>query len=280
MMLLNKYLCSLFVLLLIVAGCGDEKAEEADIVARVNEVYITNSFLDEASSQQTSEEVRAALKRKIMEKWIEDEIIYQSALNEGLSLSDYEQEQVMAYRKRIIIEKYLEKHLNRSYRVLDQEVEDYYKQHEQEYVWKEDHVHLVHLVLDNDDRVIRAEIANSKDLLEVIKKNFFDQNSTPERPIGDLGYIPLTVLPDKLAAKIKSMRTGTIQGPIRTDYGYHYIQLMDLQKADRIKPLDIVKSEIIERIRLQKRKSELDDLMRDLRTNFTIQTDLSKLVQP
>ena len=185
-----------------------------------------------------------------------------------------------AYRKRLLIEKYLAKHLNRTYRVLDQEIEDYYKQHEQEFVWNEDHVHLIHLVMDNDDRVIRTEVGNSKDLLEVIRKNFFDQKSTPERPIGDLGYIRLSILPEKLASRIRTMRTGTIQGPIKTEYGYHYVQLMDYQKAGTIKALDIVRNEIIERIKLQKRKNELDELMRTLRTNFTIQTDLSKLAQP
>ena len=267
-------------MLLFLSACSTEKVPETDIVAQVNEVYITNTFLDEASSQQTSEEVRAALKRKIMEKWIEDEILYQSAVKEGLTLSKYEEQQISAYRKRILIEKYLEKHLNRSYRVLDQEVEDYYSQHAQEYVWNEDYVHLIHLVLDNDDRVIRSEIGNTKDLMEVIKKNFFDQKSTSERPIGDIGYVPLNNLPEKLAGRIKNMRTGTIQGPIKTEYGYHYVQLMDYQKKGATKPLDIVKEEIIERIRLQKRKTELNDLMRDLRTEFTIQTDLSKLVQP
>ncbi len=265
---------------LILSACSTETVQETDIVAQVNDVYITNTFLDEASSPQKSEEVRAALKRKIMEKWIEDEILYQSALKEGLTLSKYEEQQIAAYRKRILIEKYLEKHLNRNYRVLDQEVEDYYSQHVQEYVWNEDYVHLIHLVLDNDDRVIRREIGNTKDLMEVIKKNFFDQKSTAERPIGDIGYVPLNKLPEKLASLIKNMRTGTIRGPIKTEYGYHYVQLMDYQKKGATKPLDIVKEEIIERIRLQKRKSELNDLMRDLRTEFTIQTDLSKLVQP
>ncbi len=242
--------------LMLLTACTSEKMDDFDIVAKVNASYITNSFLDEAGSQQTSEEVRAALKRKIMEKWIEDEILYQTAIQEGLSLSTYEQEQVRAYQKRILIEKFLEKHLNRSYRVLDQEIEDYYNQHEQEYVWNEDHVQLIHLVLDNDDRVIRTEIGNSKDLLEVIKKNFFDQKSTPERPIGNLGYIPVSSLPEKLVSKIKTMRTGSIQGPIKTEYGYHYVQVMDYQKTGRIKSLDIVKNEIIERIKLQKRKTE------------------------
>ena len=276
----SNYYLLLFASFLMTTGCGSEENEVDDIVAQVNDVYITNAFLDEASSQQTSPEVQAALKRKIMEKWIEDEILYQSALREGLTWSDYEEQQVQMYRKRILIEKFLEKHLNRSYRVLDQEVDDYYRQHEQEYIWKKDHVHLIHLVLDNDDRVIRREIGNSKNLLEVIEKNFFDQKSTPQRPIGDLGYVSLDILPEKISARIKTMRTGTIQGPIKTDYGYHYIQLMDVQKQGTEMPLDIVKDEIIERIRLQKRKNELNDLMRELRTNFTIQTDLSKLMQP
>ena len=56
------------IVLALLAGCATKEAEQADVVAKVNESYITNGFLDEASSDQKSDEVRAALKRKIMEK--------------------------------------------------------------------------------------------------------------------------------------------------------------------------------------------------------------------
>jgi len=261
-------------------SCGTKHQDQQDVVAQVNAAIMTNSQLEEAIAITATDEIKMALKRKLMEKWIEDEIFYQAALEEGMTLSSYEETLVKNYHKKLLIEKYLAKYLNKNYRVLDQEIEDYYSAHRQEFVWDEEYVNIVHLVLDSDERVIRNEIRTSKDLNEVITKNFFDQKSTSERPIGNLGYVRLTDLPSRLASRIKNIKTGIISGPIKTDIGYHYVQLLDLQREGDMKDLDIVRDEIIHRLQIQKRQAEIENLMRKLRKNFSIQTDLSKLTQP
>jgi len=76
------------------------------------------------------------------------------------------------------------------------------------------------------------------------------------------------------------MKTGTISRPIKSEYGYHYVQLLDLQKPDAIKDLEIVRDEIILRIKIEKRNSEIGRLKQQLRADFSIQTDLSKLSPP
>lgn len=260
-------------------GCGSDNIDSQDIVAQVNDAVVTNEELENAITPTTSPDVRQALKRKLMEKWVEDEIFYQAAMKEGLTLSKGELFLLENYRKQLLIEKYLEKHVDIIYRVLDQEIEDYYKLHRSEFVWDDVYVHLIHLVMENRDQVIANEIKRSTNLLEVIKNNFFDQQSTLQRPNGDLGYIRLSDLPARLAEQIKSMKTGTIRGPVKTEFGYHYIQLLDKPEANSVKDLDIVREEIIMRLKLQKRQDEIKRLKKKLRTDFTIQTDLSKLTQ-
>ena len=76
------------------------------------------------------------------------------------------------------------------------------------------------------------------------------------------------------------MKTGNIFGPLKTIYGYHYIQLLDFQKKGDIKDLDLARNEIEMRIQLIKRNEEIDNLKETLRSRFTIQTDLSKLSVP
>lgn len=262
------------------AGCGREDDTAEDVVAQVNLARLTNSDLENAVAPNAAPDARRALKRKLMEKWIEDEMFYQAAVEEDIHLTDYDQMLVENYRKSILVEKYLQRHLNLNFRILDREIDDYYQTHQREFVWDDDYVHLIHLVLENDDQAIQREIRNSKDLNEVVQKNFFDQQSTAERPIGDMGYVRLQDLPEKLAGRIKNMSTGQIRGPIPTDYGYHYIQLIDYQKKNEVKPLDLVFDEIKMRLRMEKRSEEIQKLKQQLRTRFTIQTDLSKLTQP
>jgi len=107
-----------------------------------------------------------------------------------------------------------------------------------------------------------------------------DQQSTPERPIGDIGYQKLNEFPDEIVKRIKSMRTGNISGPLKTKYGYHYIQLLDRQSKGETKEMDLVRGEIIMRLQLSKRNAEIEKLKQSLRPRFTIQTDLSKVSEP
>ena len=264
---------------LVLSACLSESEQKKGVVAQVDLAQITNTDLEAALPETTSPEAKLSLKRKLMESWIENEIFYQSALKEGLSLSNHEKVMVRNYEKRLLVEKYLEKYLNVNYRVLDQEIEDYYNKHKQEFVWDDAYVHIIHLVIENEDRTIHNEIMKSKNLLAVIENNFFDQQSTQERPIGDLGYVKLGELPSRLTSRIKTTKTGSIRGPIKTDYGYHYFQLMDTQSAGAVKELEIVKDEIILRIKMIKRRNELDNLKQNLRSNFNIQTDLNNLLQ-
>ena len=76
------------------------------------------------------------------------------------------------------------------------------------------------------------------------------------------------------------MRTGNISGPLKTKYGYHYIQLIDRQNKGDTKELDLVRGEIIMRLQLSKRNEAIENLKRELRPRFTIQTDLSKVSEP
>ena len=201
-------------------------------------------------------------------------------MEEGLSLSEEEKLLVNNYHRNLLVQKFLKSHLSNNYRILDQEVEDYYEKHQKEFVWDDDYVQIIHLVIENDDAAIRSEIRNSKNLMEVIQKNFFDQQSTPERPIGNLGYQKLSDFPGTIVRRISKMKTGNISGPLKTIYGYHYIQLLDFQKKGKIKDLDLARNEINMRIQLIKRNEEIDNLKQTLRSRFTIQTDLSKLSVP
>ena len=261
----------------LITGCANKSDNKKNVVAQVNTAQITNTELESAIPEGSPAEAKLALKRNLMEKWIEEEILYQVAQEEGLSLSEQEMQLVINYEKRLLIQKYIDTRLSHNYRILDQEVEDYYNKYQREFVWNEETVHIIHLVLENDDSAIKSEIRNTKDLMEVIKKNYFDQQSSPERPIGDLGYHKLSEFPNTIQRQISKIKTGNISGPIKTNYGYHYIQLLDFQKKGAIKDLEMARDEIYMRLQLRKRDEEIESIKQSLRAKFTIQTDLSKL---
>jgi hypothetical protein len=257
--------------------CGGEEKQVADIIAEVNQAYITSSEIEKRIPSNLSDDMKVALKRKFMDEWIEREIFFQAALREDITLTENEVQMIEDYKKELLVQKYLNKYVDKNYRVLDREVEEYYRQNKEEFKWSADHVHIIHLVVKSYDAVLFKEISQTKDLLAVIKKNYLDQQSTQEIPVGDLGYVVLDELPQEFKKVIKSMRTGDISKRIKTKYGYHFIQLLNTQRTDTWKEMDLVKEEIVRRIKLQKRSEEIEHLKNKLRVDFSIQTYLSKL---
>jgi parvulin-like peptidyl-prolyl isomerase len=131
--------------------------------------------------------------------------------------------------------------------------------------------------MEQKDNAIFNEIRESKDLLEIIKKYYFDNKSTTERPNGDLGYLPESALPDNFSKVIKRMKTGAISSPISSDQGYHFIQLLDRQSKGNRKDQELVQDEITLRIKKERRQMELERLLKDLKEKSQIQTYLSKI---
>ena len=267
-----------FLLIVLFLSCQPKNENSENVIAQVNDAYITLEDLESKIPKGTSEEIKLALMRQFMEQWVEEEIFYQTAQNENIDYSENELRLIKDYKKRLLIQLFIESKINKNYRILDKEIEDYYRQHKEEFVWNEDNVHLIHLVIENRENKIFEEIRKSKDLLEIIKSYYFDMQSTSSRPVGDLGYIKLSDLPDALAKKVKELSTGTISRPIKLTDGYHFIQVLDIQKKGGHKNLELVKDEIKLLLHISKRKQELSKLKRELQANFNIQTDISKLL--
>lgn len=259
-------------------SCQPDKDDNENVIAQVNDAYVTLEELQSRIPEGTGDELRSALMRQFMEQWVEEEIFYQTAINEQIELSKNQTIMVENYRRNLLIQSYIEDKISKPYRILDKEIEDYYNLHKEEFIWSDDHAHIIHLVMENRDSKIFSEIRKSKDLLDIIKSYFFEIQSTPSRPIGDLGYVKVSDLDENIAKKIKQIKTGAISSPIKLPDGYHFIQLLDFQKAKSQQDFEIVKDEIILRLKIAYRRQELVKIKRDLRTNFKIETNTSKLI--
>jgi peptidyl-prolyl cis-trans isomerase SurA len=70
---------------------------------------------------------------------------------------------------------------------------------------------------------------------------------------GDLGYFGKDMLPKAIEELVFSMKVGDIRGPIRADRGFHVIKLVDRKLKDP-KPFDEVKDDI----RMQLRQKDME----------------------
>ncbi len=267
----------LAVLIIGSVGCEQNTDIPEDLVAQVNDQFLLKEQLQYSVPEGLDDKMALALQKNLITQWVENEIFYQTAVKEGVAYTSAEKYMIDQYMKALLVQRYLDQRLNKNYKISQKEMDDYYRDHSKELVRKEDEVHLIHLLLEQKDNAIFKEIGESSNLMSLIKKYYFDEKSTSERPNGDLGYVPVSDLPDEFVKVISRMRTGAISNPIRTDQGYHFFQLVDFQKKGSTIDLELVKNEIMMRIKKERRGEELERLKKELKENFQVQTYLSKI---
>lgn len=85
------------------------------------------------------------------------------------------------------------------------------------------------------------QIKGGADFAEIAKKNSEDPGSAPKG--GDLGWISKGQMVPNFEATAFSLKKGEISNVIKTEYGFHIVQVTDREDA-RVKPFEEVKAEL------------------------------------
>ncbi len=258
-------------------GCEKSEKMPEDMVAQVNDHYLRLAQVKASVPAGLSDDLALSLKKNIISRWVENEALYEAALENGAELTDFDKYLINEYRKSLIIQHYLDRKLKKKYNISEKEIEDYYARHKDEFKRAKDEFHVVHLFMAQKDLAIFKEIRNSNDLMTIIKKYYLNEKSTVGQPNGDLGYVPVSEFPERFVRVLKRMKTGTISRAIKTSDGYHFFQLLDRQKAGSVRSLDLVRDEIILRLNKQHRDQEMKRLVQEAKQKVQIQTYLSKI---
>lgn len=110
------------------------------------------------------------------------------------------------------------------------------------------------LILSQDDDDAAKEQANAltarakagEPFADLARTNSADGGTAEQG--GDLGLVLQTQMPGALGDAIFSMDKGEILGPVKTDFGYHVVQLNDIVAGGPL-PLDEVRGELEREIR-------------------------------
>ena len=102
----------------------------------------------------------------------------------------------------------------------------------------------------------------SGDSFEALAAEFSMDGGTAEQG-GNLGVLTESQLPDALGAAIFSMQEGDLEGPVRSDFGFHIIRLDDILERGPL-PLDQVRGELISELQSREADSLYLELERRL----------------
>lgn len=169
-----------------------------------------------------------------------------------------------------------------SVNISQQDLQDYYELNKDRYLQDEQRQARHILILLGDDenaseaaaRELLARVTAGESFEEVARDNSQDGGTAEQG--GDLGVLTRTQLPGELGSAIFSMDEGAIEGPVKTDFGFHIIRLDRIFERGPL-PLEQVRGELTTELQDQQAESLFRELERKLSDALFDAADIGSL---
>jgi peptidyl-prolyl cis-trans isomerase D len=133
----------------------------------------------------------------------------------------------------------------------------------------------------DDEEAARAQAEEllarirSGESFEELAREFSMDGGTAERG-GDFGALTESQLPEALGAAVFAMEEGVVEGPVRSDFGFHIIRLDEILARGPL-PLDQVRGELLAELRDREAESLYLELERRLSDALFDMTDMQAI---
>lgn len=246
------------------ALCADE-----DAVATVNGVAVPKARFDLLLSSQTTQGQAdtPAFREELREIMITREVLAQEALRRKLDESDDYKQQIDAMKQQLLLSILFNTFIAEM-EPTEEDLQARYEEIKAANAQLGDKEYRVrHILLENEDdaKQIITQLQGGSDFAELAKEKSGDSGSKESG--GDLGWAPPQRYVKPFATAITSLTKGeTTKAPIKTDFGYHVIEVMDV-RASEFPPYDQVK----EQLRKEMLTGARDQLIGKLRAEAKIE---------
>jgi len=285
--MLNKrkaVLCAA-VLAVAVSACESGQAPKADSSAApaVDNSPVIARFDGQTFTQQDVQRELDRLNRRSrqalqdpdrLKQFVENHVLARLIYGEGQKLGydkDPEVErQVNDLRRRLVIQKVMQSH--QSTPVSDEEVKAYYDAHPEEFTT--DRVKASHILVKDEATAkdIKAKLdADPSKFEEIAKEQSIDKSNASKG--GDLGYFGRGRMVKEFEdAAFALDKDGQVSDIVQTRFGYHIIKRTGRENGAP-KPFDEVKSQIRVRLINEKRRTQTEDFLQQLKKNANLTID-------
>jgi peptidyl-prolyl cis-trans isomerase C len=273
-------LMTIAVLTAVVAVSCSEKKDKLEVNngldARVGSTKITKREIDdkfETMSPQMKAQYKGKSGRaKFVDALIDEELLYLAAEKTDLKYDDDVKKQIRQAEKNILITAYYDKQIRQKVDVTDDEIEKYYNDHWEEFM-NRSIMKAQHAFTRDSLKAVewRKRLDNGEKFNRIAKFESEDNTTAPQN--GELGYfnpggyIKFYGESQEFSNQVKDLEIGDISDIIVTEKGYSIVKITD-KKPENLKPLSEVRKQILEKLRGEKAKAELNDKISRLREEY------------
>ena len=206
----------------------------------------------------TSDQIDSSIAEIKKQNNIDDDQLREALRAQGMSMANYRAD----LKRQLLRFRVLNIAVGSRVNVSDEEVKAYYERHMKGSANTQVRAsHIFVAIPDGADRAVVAEKqAQANKILERAKTEDFaklarevSDDAATRAEGGDLGFFGKDMLPKPIEELVFAMKPGEVRGPVRADRGFHVIRLVD-RKIKDAKPLDDVKDDI----RMQLRQKDME----------------------
>lgn len=246
--------------------CG---GREETVIATVNGAELTLEDLYAEIPKDYLNSVTQEQKLEFIDRWINSEVLYQEAVRRGLQREAQIREKIRTVEKNILIAELVQRELQNRVHVAEEDALEYYEAHPDDYTRKVDEVRIAQILVPTieEARKIRKEIEAGGDFAQLAREHSVDPTAEYG---GDLGYFAREDLLSEVAKAAFSLSPGALSQPVKTEFGYHLITVIDKKKKGSVRAFDLVKEEIIAQFSAKREIEQLELFLEELKENSSI----------
>ena len=261
---------------LVIWGCASE-TRQAPIVARVGGVTLTvNDLKDLLPAHLIGTEAEED-RRHFVEKWVEQQLLYQEALDRGTAENARVGQLLERARRDLLVAWFLDEEFDdEDVEVDDVEVQTYHDAHRGEFTRSRAEIRIEHILLGSrrDANALRQALVQGDDFADAAREHSLDRKTSDRG--GYVGYFSADDDPDLWEA-CQSMALNKISKPVATEDGFHIIRVLERQESGTVKAIEQVRPQIVEALVRAEYRRRLEELIEQLKSRISWSIDDEQL---
>ncbi|MBN1885455.1 MAG: peptidylprolyl isomerase [Candidatus Krumholzibacteriota bacterium] len=235
-------------------------------IVRVGERVLTVDELDRLLPEGERVPFDDAERRRFVDRWVDTELLHQEAIRRRLGDDPRVQARRAALEQEYLADHLLTIELRERTSVTEEEVERYFEEHREEYLYE---YRVSHILVNT--------LEEARQVQALLETNSFEwvANRHSVDPVakrgGDLGYLTKGNMVPEFENVIFRMTPGEVSGPVRSDFGFHIIKLVGIREAYVKVGLEEVRERIMNTLVVRKRERAYGEFLDELRRRSEIE---------
>lgn len=255
-----------FIIILLFSSCAKDSAADVPVLAKVENAVLTKP---EAEMLKLAVPNKNYSINSVVAAWIDRELLYLAAKQGGLENDATLNSQVSIYRKDLFGATFMNNYIASQISVKNTEIKAFYDKNRGSFRYQNDGAKIMHFFSTTDS--VAQYIAGALKQTN----NSIDRKELLANYNVEVATVEKNNLIEQLDSEIFSNdRTNFTIGPVKTDYGYHIIEVLSRYKAGSQINIDEAYDEIYQRLFNQKKALSSIRFLDSLINHYTVKINL------